>query len=174
MRRNTGALIGLTITCFALLPSTLFGFCFEEAGKEYGVPPRLLEVLAATESAMNPRALNLNTNGSYDIGLMQVNSYWVQVMGLDKDKLAGDPCYNVMTGTRILRQCIDRHGYNWEAVGCYNATSLQKKIAYSWKVFHALTATQKQPEVQVEQRPSSSSSLVFETRDSLEDRAGKQ
>jgi soluble lytic murein transglycosylase-like protein len=163
-----------SLLALLLIPSLVFAFCFEEAGKEYGVPPRLLEVLAGTESAMNPRALNLNTNGSYDIGLMQVNSYWVQVMGLDKDKLAGDPCYNVMTGARILKQCMDRYGYNWEAVGCYNATSLQKKITYSWRVFHALSATRKQPEVQVEPRPSSSSSLVFEMRDIPEERAGKQ
>ncbi|MDI6890539.1 MAG: lytic transglycosylase domain-containing protein, partial [Thermodesulfovibrionales bacterium] len=55
-------------------------------------------------------------------------------------RLLSDPCYNVMTGARILRLCIDKHGYTWEAVGCYNAVSRQKRIGYSWKVYKELKA----------------------------------
>jgi hypothetical protein len=29
-----------------------------------------------TESSLNPRAVNVNRNGSYDVGLMQINSTW--------------------------------------------------------------------------------------------------
>jgi hypothetical protein len=177
-RKETGtkamAVAVLLAMFLAFLPCPLFSFCFEEAGREYAVPWRLIETLAETESGMNPGALNVNTNGSFDIGLMQVNSYWVQVMGLDKERLASDPCYNVMTGARILKRCIDRYGYNWEAVGCYNATALQKKINYSWKVFHALSTKPRQPEMQVDQRPAPSSSLVFEIRDSLDEQAARQ
>jgi soluble lytic murein transglycosylase-like protein len=147
----------------------LTGFCFEDAGKEYAVPPDLLESLAVIESGLKADALNFNANGSFDIGLMQINSWWIRVFGLDKDRLAKDPCYNVMTGARILKQCIDRHGYNWQAVGCYNAASMNKKIDYSWKVFRALSSRKKKDGSPSAPRTAASPpSLVFEIRDLYE------
>ncbi|MBN2243525.1 MAG: lytic transglycosylase domain-containing protein, partial [Acidobacteria bacterium] len=79
-----------------------------------------------------------NSNGTTDIGLMQINSWWLRVLGLDERELIENPCHNVKTGARILSQCIDRYGYNWKAVGCYNAYSEHKKILYSWKIYNEL------------------------------------
>jgi hypothetical protein len=59
-------------------------------------------------------------------------------MHLNREELIADPCYNVMAGARILRQCIDKHGYTWEAVGCYNAKSKGKRVGYSWRIFREL------------------------------------
>lgn len=115
-------------------------FCFAEAGKAYGINPSLLKSIAKVESNLNPKAINKNLNGSIDIGVMQVNSSWISTLGLDGDKLISDPCYNVMTGTKILKNCIDRHGYTWEAVGCYNAVSKYKRVNYSWKIYNKLKA----------------------------------
>lgn len=131
---------GLLIACLFLVPSISNAFCFDEAGKAFGINPFLLRGIARIESNLNPNAINRNTNGSVDIGLMQVNSSWVPTMGFDPDKLRSDPCYNVMAGSRILKLCIDRHGYTWEAVGCYNAVSRNKRVNYSWKVFGMLKA----------------------------------
>jgi soluble lytic murein transglycosylase-like protein len=169
-------LVSLTrlLTIFILLfPLSVFAFCFEEAGNEYGISSNLLEALARTESGMNPKAMNINTNGSYDMGLMQINSYWLIPLVLDKDKLTSDPCYNVMIGARILKYCIGRFGYNWEAVGCYNATSLNKKMSYSWKVFRSLTAKQARPTIRPTSDKQPSSSLIFEVRDIMESRDGR-
>lgn len=116
------------------------GFCFEDAGKTYGINPVLLKSIARIESNLNPKAMNKNQNGSVDIGLMQINSFWTKTLGLDKNKLISNPCYNTMTGAKILKQCIDRYGYTWEAVGCYNATSTPKRVRYSWKIFNNLKA----------------------------------
>ena len=63
---------------FMLTPLHLFSFCFEDAGSEYGIDSRLLENIARVESNLNPRAINLNSNGSSDIGLMQINSFWIK------------------------------------------------------------------------------------------------
>jgi soluble lytic murein transglycosylase-like protein len=69
---------------------------------------------------------------------MQINSAWIDVLSLKREELITDPCYNVKTGAGILRRCIDAHGYTWEAVGCYNATSIGKRVDYSWKIFREL------------------------------------
>jgi hypothetical protein len=69
---------------------------------------------------------------------MQINSAWIGTLNLNKDELISNPCYNVMIGAGILRQCIDRFGYTWEAVGCYNAKSKEKRVGYSWKIFREL------------------------------------
>jgi soluble lytic murein transglycosylase-like protein len=113
-------------------------FCFEDAGQEFRISPLLLESIARTESSLNPRAMNRNTNGSVDYGLMQINSFWVKTYGLSSEDLLNDPCYNTKIGAWVLKQCIDRYGYNWEAVGCYNATSKGKRARYAWKVFNNL------------------------------------
>ena len=145
------------------LPSVLYAFCFDEAGKKYAISPVLLECIARTESHLDPKAENKNRNGSVDIGLMQVNSYWIKTLALDKERLITDACYNTMTGALILRQCIDRYGYSWEAVGCYNAVSQDKKAAYSWKIFRQLKAEGRQKAKL--KSPMAASSLYFRSWD---------
>jgi soluble lytic murein transglycosylase-like protein len=54
-----------------------------------------------------------------------------------------NPCQNTKVGAWILAQCIERHGYTWDAIGCYNATSKHKRIRYAWRVYSALQKTRK-------------------------------
>ena len=129
------ALISAVLLLFC---SSAHAFCFEEAEKAYGINQALIESIARIESNLNPKAVNKNLNGSIDIGLMQINSFWIKTLGLNADELISNPCYNTMTGAKILKQCIERYGYTWEAVGCYNATSKHKRANYSWKVFDKL------------------------------------
>lgn len=165
------------------MPSIANAFCYEDAGTAYGINPSLLESIAEIESSSNPRAINRNRDGSIDMGLMQVNSLWITTLRLDSGRLLSDPCYNVKAGARILKYCIDKHGYTWKAVGCYNATSKYKRVGYSWKVYNKLKAEQrakdieqnawnKKQKVNPEPRTSNSeilipnSSLSFSVKDS--------
>lgn len=119
----------------ALLLATLAGqahaFCFEEAGKEYGIAPQLLWSIAKHESNLNPEAINTNTDGSYDYGLMQINSIWASTLGKERWASLSDACTNVRTGAWILRQCINGYGYGWKAVGCYNSRTPSKRDRYA-------------------------------------------
>ena len=110
--------------------------CFEQAGTRYGVAPSLLEAISQVESGQNPRARNLNPDGSEDIGHMQINSRWLGVLssyGIDRKQLL-DPCINTHVGAWILAQNIRRLGYGWEAIGAYNAQSPDKRKAYARRV----------------------------------------
>ena len=133
------------ITLLLLLPGTAFSFCFDDAGRTYGISPLLLRGIARVESNMNPAAINRNSNGSSDLGLMQVNSFWLKTLGTTSKELLDDHCYNVMAGAWILKGCIERHGETWKAVGCYNATSNDKRVNYSWKVYRELLKNSKTP-----------------------------
>lgn len=112
----------------------------------YNIHPNILWAIAKVESNFNPYAINRNANGSYDIGIMQINSSWIPVLkryGLSDVKQLWDPCYNIHIGAWVLSQCIEKHGYTWQAVGCYNAVSPAKKIRYMskvWQVYKAATS----------------------------------
>ncbi len=111
-------------------------FCYEDAGSRYGISPHLLRAIAKGESSFNPVAINHNANGSYDYGLMQINSSWeptLRRMGISWDRLA-DPCMNVMVGAWVLSRCIHDYGYTWTAVGCYNSRTPSKRDRYASRI----------------------------------------
>jgi soluble lytic murein transglycosylase-like protein len=111
--------------------------CWEEAGARYGISPYLLYAIAKTESSLNPVAVNRNRNGSYDVGLMQINSSWfpkLRKYGLDEKQLY-DPCTSIQVGAWILAQNMQRLGYSWDAVGAYNSGKPDLRLKYALKVY---------------------------------------
>ena len=98
-----------------------FSFCFERAGRIYGISPQLIKAIAYQESAFDSNAIHRNSNGSFDYGVMQINSWWYDTLGSERWQALSDPCFNVMVGTWILRDCIDRYGYTWDCLSCYRS-----------------------------------------------------
>lgn len=144
-----------------LLPCVCFGFCFQDAGQQYSISPVLLETLARVESNLNPNAVHRNGNGSFDIGLMQINSAWMGRLNRRAEDLLSDPCANVMAGAWVLRHCLDAYGYTWQAVGCYNARSSGKRVDYAWKVFRELRGGKPSSVSRFDGLSTPQSSLVF-------------
>ena len=135
------------ILLLALVNSASAESCWESASQRYGVNAAILHAIAMTESAMNVRAMNRNANGSVDVGLMQINSLWfprLAEMGIEPEDL-WDECTSVHVGAWVLAGYIRRFGYNWRAVGAYNAgpsSSLEselKRKEYAQRVFHNLS-----------------------------------
>lgn len=125
----------LTVLC---LGNNAYPYCFGEAGQLYGINPMVLRSIAGVESGNKPDAVGKNTNGSYDVGLMQINTIWKDTLGPERWKYLGDACYNTKTGAWILAACISKYGYNWRAVGCYNSQTPEKSETYAKKVFEKL------------------------------------
>ena len=129
----------LLIVSLSAAPTAASAFCFDEAAAAHGLSPALLRTVAAQENdRADPAAVNWNGDGSYDYGVMQINSWWAGVLGTDRWAALGDPCYNVNVGAWILAQCIQRYGNTWRAVGCYNARSEEKRARYAWRIHGAL------------------------------------
>ncbi len=117
-------------------------YCFQEAASMYDVPADLLVAISSYESRNNPNAINWNKNGTYDFCHMQINSSWYQDLGPELWDSLDDPCQCSKVGAWILARCIQRHGYNWKAIGCYHAGSRSekeiKRINYAWDIYRSL------------------------------------
>lgn len=115
--------------------------CWHEIGAKYGISPYLLHAIARTESNLNPRIVSRpNANGSYDIGLMQINSSWLPIIarhGITEAQLL-EPCVSIEVGAWILAQNIHRLGNSWTAVGAYNSPNAATRLRYAARVYRNL------------------------------------
>ncbi|MGT0193792.1 lytic transglycosylase domain-containing protein [Burkholderia pyrrocinia] len=111
--------------------------CLDDAAAFHRVNPRLLRVIAQHESGMRPNAVNRNTNGSEDIGLMQINTSWLPTLsryGIHREHLFNG-CVSAYVGAWILASNVRRFGPNWKAVGAYNAVTPSKQLVYASAIY---------------------------------------
>ncbi|NWB93372.1 lytic transglycosylase domain-containing protein [Pseudomonas agarici] len=124
----------LLIALAALLMAGASGAnCFQDAGERYHIDPLLLYAIAQVESGLDPRARNINRDGSRDIGLMQINSRHLERLAafeIGERNLLDEPCTSVMAGAWILAQFVQQLGYGWQAVGAYNAGARSERDAH--------------------------------------------
>ena len=138
------------VIALSLAPSLAIA-CWDEAAQRYGTSPQLLYAMARVESSLNAAAVNNShrkRTGTYDIGLMQINSSHLPTLarhGIQEADLY-DPCTNIHVGAWLLAGEFSRHGMTWEAVGAYNAACTQlrgndcrgARAKYAWLVYSSL------------------------------------
>jgi soluble lytic murein transglycosylase-like protein len=124
--------------------SNSFASLFQKIGLKYNIDPKLLYATVVTESSLNPDAINYNTNGSIDYGLMQINSCHslkLKKYGITRNDLF-NPKINISVDTWILEKCIQKYGYSWQAIACSHTGSgnLNNKEAlrYVWEIYKNL------------------------------------
>jgi soluble lytic murein transglycosylase-like protein len=118
--------------------------CLDDAAIYQQMSPVLLRAIAQHESGMRANAVNKNTNGTEDIGLMQINTTHLPRLakfGISRESLF-NPCVSAYVGAWVLRDCLDRYGPTWNAVGCYNAGSPEKRLRYANRIYETLLRTQ--------------------------------
>ena len=126
--------------------------CIESASAAYRLPPAVVLILLSVEGGTLGH-VSANTNGTVDIGPMQVNTTWVPVVARHWSATASETyvalrdnfCANVEAGTWILRQAMDQaRGDFWEGVGFYHSHDPGYKADYLRKVLHQALRLQAQ------------------------------
>ena len=112
--------------------------CITAAAKLYRLPPAMLVILLNVEGGSLGR-VSPNTNGTVDIGPIQVNQIWLPEIAahwsatiFDAYKALRDNfCANVEAGAWILRRGLDEARDNfWEGVGYYHSHTPEHKSRY--------------------------------------------
>lgn len=139
IRFLTGAVLVL-LSCGQVLASQDLIGLFDAPCDRYSVPKPLALAIAGQESGMQPWILNiagrtvrptskeqalaisraaLAAGLSFDLGVMQINSWWIRRYHLPLEVIL-DPPGNIQVGVWILAKEIQRHGLNWRAVASYH------------------------------------------------------
>jgi len=114
---------------------------WEAVAGRYGVNAQVLYAIAHQESSLNPGAIHKNTNGSHDIGLMQINSRWLPYLnkfGITPSHLL-DPCINLNVGAHILAMSLGRYGNTWQAIGAYHSATPVLRDRYALSIYRRLS-----------------------------------
>jgi len=149
--RSFPLVIRNALALLAVVLGTPAWACWNQVAKRHGIPADLLYAIATVESGLNPKAVNRShfaRTGSYDIGLMQINSRHLPKLarhGITESRLY-EPCINLDVGARMLSELFARRGLSWDSVGAYNAACTQLKgeacsearARYAWKVYRKL------------------------------------
>ena len=127
---------------------------FEKVGAHFHIPSLLLKAIARQESGCQPFVINIQgrdfypktkeealelctyadkNNLSYDVGVMQINRYWIRKYKLPHTLLL-NPIDNIYTGGFILAQHIKRNGLTWRAVGYYHSQIPWRALDYAQKI----------------------------------------
>jgi hypothetical protein len=118
-------------------PATIEG-CIYAAASVYHEPPAVLLILLNVEGG-TLGSVSHNTNGTVDIGPMQVNQLWIPKLvahwradpQTTYEALRDNFCANVEAGAWILRQGLDKaHGDFWGGVGYYHSYDPIYQITY--------------------------------------------
>ena len=119
-----------------------FYACMVAAATAYHLPVHALPAIQAAEGGYIG-AVRANTDGSHDLGLMQVNTRWIlplaRTMKLPAQtvtvRLILSPCFNVACAAAILRAYIgETQGNVWQAIGDYHSHTPGLNTAYRFRV----------------------------------------
>ncbi len=113
---------------------------FVDPCSNYNVPIALALAIARQESGTRPWVINVagksyfpesrseayaiadqayNAGQSFDVGIMQINSYWLKKYRIAIEEVL-EPQKNIAMGVWILAREIQRYGLTWQAIGAYH------------------------------------------------------
>jgi soluble lytic murein transglycosylase-like protein len=110
--------------------------CINEAAIEYHLPAKLIISVLEVEQGKVGQTTK-NTNGTYDIGPMQINSTWLSELntyGITQHDIQYDACKNVRVGAWILSKKIAARNDILVGIGDYNSHTPKYNKAYSLQI----------------------------------------
>lgn len=124
---------------------TVLAACLLIAAQTYQVPPGVLLGIMQVEGGRIGQAVG-NTNGSYDLGPMQVNTVWLPTLARKWNTsqstamrwLRDDGCVNMAVSAWILRQRINYTGDLWSGIAGYHSLTPGIGSRYASRVASAM------------------------------------
>jgi hypothetical protein len=122
-----------------------FVACMALVASIYHLPPRVLPAIHGVEGGW-PGAVNVNTDGSQDLGVMQVNTRWIPALmrytgqseAYVRQQLLMHACYNIAASGLILRTYLNEtHGDLMRAIGDYHSHTPPLNTAYQAQVMQS-------------------------------------
>jgi soluble lytic murein transglycosylase-like protein len=110
--------------------------CINDAALEYHVPAKLIIAVLNVEGGQVGQAVK-NTNGTYDLGPMQINSAWQKTLSQQDISLAqvrDNPCMNIKVGTWILSKNIADEQDLLNGIGDYHSHTTKLNQQYSTQI----------------------------------------
>jgi hypothetical protein len=116
--------------------------CMATVAAFYHLPPRVLPSIQAVEGG-SIGAVHVNVDGSQDLGVMQINTRWVEklanVAHLTPDdvrvRLVYDGCFNIAAAGAIMRVFLNEAaGDLMLAIGYYHSHTPTLNLSYQAKV----------------------------------------
>jgi len=124
-----------------LAATKILAACIMLASQTYEVPPAVLVGIYQAEGGRIGQEVR-NTNGSYDLGPMQINTIWLGDLskrwGISKDaaraKVRDDPCANVDVAAWILRGHLNETKNLGQALSHYHSRTPRHGKKYKKRV----------------------------------------
>jgi len=119
--------------------------CIFAASQTYSVPPSIILGVLSVEGGKIGQAVP-NTNKTYDLGPMQINTIWIpelakywKISEQDATRLVrDDPCINIGVGAWILRSKMDQTGSLAKGIAYYHSGTPKLGTKYRDKVLAAM------------------------------------
>jgi soluble lytic murein transglycosylase-like protein len=111
--------------------------CINYAAIVYSVPATVILSVMKKENGRNGIA-NKNKNGTFDYGVMQINSIWLPKItnyGYSKEDIQYNACKNIFVGTWILSQSIAGSENLWTGVANYHSRTPIHHYPYKKSVY---------------------------------------
>lgn len=127
------------------MPAPAWMACLIATATAYHIPEPVLTGIYHVEGGAVGTVAH-NTNGTDDLGVMQINTSWLPVLafatGLPvaevRNRLIHDACFNVaMAGGIFDLYRTEAHGNIWKAVGYYHSHTVPLSLGYQAQVLSA-------------------------------------
>ncbi len=121
-------------------------YCLQAASGHYGVPWQVMAGIFMVEGG-RPGLAVANTNGTHDLGPMQINTLWLPQLAehwgvsraVAKKAVRDDACSNMMVAAWILRTNYGRNQSWYQAVRLYHSATPGIGDRYANKVIRAMS-----------------------------------
>jgi len=131
--------------------------CIQKASVEFGIPELPLWVILDVERGTLGQ-VSQNTNATYDIGPMQINSIWLprleQRFGITENDVLNDLCTNIFVGAWIYTQEYIRLGSTARAIAHYHSPTPRHQHRYLGMIEQAIERRLRRIERSEQQRAS--------------------